>query len=223
MPETENQKNKTSYLGASFRFVKHLILPFIFGIILNAIYAFVLLGGWLSGASLSESPYAILLFGLFLLVFPFLYFWLARKHAINKGIEFLYNSSSPITSKAVNMVVSSMVMGNKAANTNSNLVGTTLKNAKHYVQKIDSKLPRGVRLALTAILSRVPIHNVLKEVSQTMDLTEDNLPQIQTQVQSKVDSYIRDEFIGSSMMWFWVLLIVNLLAMAAAWWLLVQQ
>jgi len=221
MPETENKTKKQSYLGASFQFVKHMVLPFLFGIILNAIYAFVLLGGWLSGAALSESPYAILLFGLFLLVFPFLYFWLARKHAVNKGIEFLYNTSSPVTSKAVNMVVSSMVMGSQAGGANSNLVGTTLQNAKSYVQKIDSKLPRGVKMALTAILSRVPIHNVLAEVSQTMDLTEDNLPQIQSHVQSKVDGYIKDELIGSSMTWFWVLLIFNVVMMALAWWLLV--
>jgi len=221
MPETENKTKKQSYLGASFQFVKHMVLPFLFGIILNAIYAFVLLGGWLSGAALSESPYAILLFGLFLLVFPFLYFWLARKHAVNKGIEFLYNTSSPVTNKAVNMVVSSMVMGSQAGGTNSNLVGTTLQNAKSYVQKIDSKLPRGVKMALTAILSRVPIHNVLAEVSQTMDLTEDNLPQIQSHVQSKVDGYIKDELIGSSMTWVWVLLIFNVVMMALAWWLLV--
>ena len=204
-------------LSKIFSTAKWIILPFLFGITINAIYSLIFLGGWLSGGEWPTLPLVLLFFALFLIGFPLIYYWLAKKHAVKKGAALFYQTSKPLTSKAVEFVVSSYVMGNTAVEKGPKIIGDKIKDAAYYIQNMDDNVPAPMQKALKYLLEQVPIMSTINGLSGKMELTESNLPAINQEVNKSVDQYIQKEVIGASMIWFWALLIVNIAIMILAW------
>jgi len=187
-------------------------LPFILAVVFNILFSLVFLGAWLDGASLSDSPLAIVLFGMFLAGFPILYFWLGKKHAVDKGIGLLYNNAKPALHGVLNTVISSLVLGNEFSKELDDSEGDVSK-AKSYFNNIDQKIP----IELRGIFKKVPIHEAVKEGSEEMEFSKANLSQIQMRVNEKVDRQIKSNLTYSSPIWMWLLLALNILLIVMAW------
>ena len=206
--------NSESKLGL-FGFAKKTILPFILGLIVNIILAFIFLGAWLNGATIESTPLGLILFACFLLLFPFLYFWMVRTYALRKGIEFVYQSSNSVSDQAIDTIVSSFVIGKETIDNTSGVVGDTLNGAADYVKNMG--VSKHIGKVLTLILSRVPIMSTLREIKEEVDFKEENLPLIQTRVKSSVADYIESELIGMPSFWLWGLILVNAGSIFLAW------
>lgn len=202
-----------SYAGMAFSFAISVILPFFLGIGLNWIFALVFGFAWLSVADVWNSVPALILMAVFGLAFPFAYFWLARGHALRKGLVKLYDSSHDVIEKVTGTVVSAAIMGNQAG-----LVkGGKIKDKKGIINQLDEKLPRSVRSMLRFFLAYVPILGAIQEIGNEMELSNANLEVIKPKVQVKVDEYVKEELLDTSLSWFWMLLLVNIAAMVGTW------
>jgi len=189
------------------------LLPFLFAVVFNILFSLVFLGAWLDGASLADSPLAIVLFGMFLAGFPILYFWLGKKHAIDKGIGLIYNNARPALHGVLNTVVSSLVLGNEFSKELDDSNAEDIQKTKDYFRNIDKKIPTELR----SIFKKVPIHEAVKEVSEEMEFSKANLSQIQMRVNEKVDRQIKRNLTYSSPIWMWLLLALNILLIVMAW------
>jgi len=200
-----------------FGFAKRIILPFVIAIIINIIFSFVFLGGWLNGATLTSTPVAILIFGVFLALFPAAYVWLIKSYSFDRGIEFLYKNANPVTGKAIDKVVSSIVLGKQTIDDSPAVVGNALNSAADFVKNLEDPLPKSFKKILTSLLDRAPIISTLRDIQATTEFTPENLPMIQTEVKASVNNYVENELLGSSNIWVWLLAIVNMVAIIGAW------
>jgi len=200
-----------------FGFAKKIILPFAFAIIVNIIFSFVFLGGWLNGATLASTPISLLIFGAFLVLFPAAYAWLMKSYTFDRGIEFLYKNANPVTGKVIDKVVSSIVLGKQTIDDSPAVVGNALTGAADFVKKLDDPLPKSFKRVLTMLLDRAPIISTLRNIQTTTEFTPQNLPSIQTEVKASVNNYVENELLGNSNIWVWLLVIINVLAMVGAW------
>ena len=200
-----------------FGFAKRIILPFVLAIIVNIIFSFVFLGGWLNGATLASTPIALLIFGAFLVLFPAAYAWLIRSYSFDRGIEFLYKNANPVTGKAIDKVVSSIVLGKQTIDDSPAVVGNAINGAADFVKKLEDPLPKSFKKILTMLLDRAPIISTLRDIQETTEFTPENLPMIQTEVKASVNNYVENELLGNSNIWVWLLAIVNVVAIVGAW------
>ena len=200
-----------------FGFAKRIILPFVLAIIVNIIFSFVFLGGWLNGATLASTPIALLIFGAFLVLFPAAYAWLIRSYSFDRGIEFLYKNANPVTGKAIDKVVSSIVLGKQTIDDSPAVVGNAINGAADFVKKLEDPLPKSFKKILTMLLDRAPIISTLRDIQETTEFTPENLPMIQTEVKASVNNYVENELLGNSNIWVWLLAIVNVVAIVVAW------
>ena len=200
-----------------FGFAKRIVLPFLVAMVINVVFAFVFLGGWLNGATLASTPIALLIFGLFLAAFPAAYAWLLKSYTMDRGIEYLYKTSNPLAGKLIDRVVSSIVMGKQKIDDSPAVVGNSIKGAADFVKKLDDPLPKSFKRILTVLLDRAPIISTLRDLQVTTEFTPENLPMIQTEVKASVNNYVEDELIGGSSIWLWSLVIINLVVIFGAW------
>jgi hypothetical protein len=205
-------------------FTLRIIAPFFFGITLNWLFAFIFLVGWASAASLWNSAPALLLMAAFFAGFPFLYFWLARGYAIRKGIEYIYKGSESVVSSAVGLVVSSAVMSSdnvESSNIFKKGASGGVKKAGAFIKKIEEKLPRPIRAILRFLLEQLPLQNMIVQVGEEVALKSENLEEIKPKVQEKVDTYVVETLIGADLSWFWILAVLNVIAMMASWYFVI--
>ena len=200
-----------------FSFAKRIILPFALAIFINVIFSFVFLGGWLNGATLASTPVALMIFVGFLVLFPAAYAWLIKSYTFDRGIEFLYKNANPVTGKVIDKVVSSIVLGKQTIDESPAVVGNAINGAADFVKKLDDPLPKSFKRILTMLLDRAPIISTLRDIQTTTEFTPQNLPSIQTEVKASVNNYVENELLGNSNIWVWLLVIVNVLAIAGAW------
>ena len=200
-----------------FGFAKRIVLPFALAIIINIIFSFVFLGGWLNGATLSSTPISLMIFAAFLILFPAAYAWLIKSYTFDRGIEFLYKNANPVTGKVIDKVVSSIVLGKQTIDDSPEVVGNALNGAADFVKSLDDPLPKSFKKVLTRLLDRAPIISTLRDIQSTTEFTPENLPSIQTEVKTSVNNYVENELLGNSSIWVWLLVIVNILSIAGAW------
>jgi hypothetical protein len=205
------------YAKEAFKFVMRIVLPFISGILLNWIFAFVFLFKWMGTASWQNSIPAIIMIAVFLAGFPFVYFWLGRGNALRQGVVGVYNSAHILVEKVVGNITQAAVFGSEKTGLGATFAGDKLKDKKGFIKSIDEKLPAPIRIILSFLLEQVPIAATLREVSATTELKKENLAQIQPIVQKRVDEFVEDRLIGDSVTFFWILAGVNILIMAAVW------
>jgi hypothetical protein len=200
-----------------FGFAKRIILPFVIAIIINIIFSFIFLGGWLNGATLASTPVAILIFGTFLALFPAAYVWLIKSYSFDRGIEYLYKNANPVTSKAIDKVVSSIVLGKQTLDDSPAVVGNALNGAAEFVKNLDDPLPKSFKRILTRLLDRAPIISTLRDIQETTEFTPENLLMIQSEVKASVNNYVENELLGNSNILVWLLALVNIVAIVGAW------
>ncbi|MGB0864436.1 MAG: hypothetical protein ACPG19_08450 [Saprospiraceae bacterium] len=205
-------------------YTRRIIAPFFFGITLNWLFAFLFLVGWASAASLWNSAPALLLMAIFFAGFPFLYFWLARGYAIRKGLEYIYKGSEGVVSQVVGLVVASAVTSSdnvESSNIFKKGASGGVKKAGTFIKKIEEKLPRPIRAILKFLLEQMPLQNMIVEVSEEVALKSENLDEIKPKVQEKVDIYVVDVLIGADLSWFWILAVLNIVAMVLSWYFVI--
>ena len=195
------------------KWLKGGLLPFLFAVLFNILFSLVFLGAWLDGASLADSPIALVCFLMFLAGFPILYFWLGKKHAIDKGIGLIYNNAKPALHGVLNTIVSSLVLGNEFSKELDDSNAEDINKTKDYFRNIDQKIP----IELRGIFKKVPIHEAVKEVSEEMEFSKENLSQIQMRVNQKVDKQINRNLTFASQIWMWLLMALNVVIIVAAW------
>ncbi|MFK7949838.1 MAG: hypothetical protein AB8G11_19770 [Saprospiraceae bacterium] len=213
--------SKTAYYAKeAFKFAMRIILPFAIGIFLNWVFALVFFINWLGDATWSSSIGTILLTALFIVGFPFLYFWLGRGNALRQGAAGLYQSGHDTIEKLVGNITKAAVVGSQTTGLGSVFAGDKVKDKKGFIKGLEDKLPRPIRFILSFILEEIPIAAALTEVGQTTELKKENLPTIQPIVQRRVDEYVETRLVGDSVTFFWILVGVNVAVMAAAWYFL---
>ena len=212
-------KKSATYARIASVFAFKLIIPFLFGILLNWIFVFFFSGKWLGDVSWFTSLPTLLVMALFLIGFPGLYFLLGQKHATKKGLAILYKGSHPLVSKVVGSVVTKAVNSSEKA-TNSTIFNKKgVKKAGSFVKGLSEKTPRSVRWIVEFVLAQTPIQSFLVETSKEVELKSDNLGAVIPIVQKKVDTFVEEELIGVGLMGFWVLLLSNIGVMVLTWWL----
>ena len=207
------------YSKITLGFAWRVIMPFLFGIILNWLFAVFFMFSWLRSISIANSVPAMVMIAIFCVGFPWTYFWLARGHAIKKGLEFLYGGSQGIVAKVVGLAVESAVASKEKGQD-----GQVFKKGKKkgvakagsYVKKVQEKVPRPIRMILVFILEQLPLKHMLMQVGEEVTLKSDNIEEIKPKVQEKVDSFVINVLIGADLLWFWLLTGVNLLLMFVA-------
>lgn len=205
------------YAKEAFKFVMRIVLPFVLGILLNWIFAFVFLFKWIGAASWQNSIPAIIMIAVFLAGFPFVYFWLGRGNALRQGVVGVYKSTHVLIEKVVGNITKAAVYSSEKTGLGSAFQGDKVKDKKGFIKSIDEKLPAPIRWILSFFIEQVPIAAALREVSATTELKRENLAQIQPIVQKRVDEFVEDRLIGDSVTFFWVLAAANFLTMATVW------
>lgn len=207
----------------AFKTVMAILAPFVLGLLANLIFVIVFLVEWLRDISWGNSLPALLALALFLVGFPFLYFWLARFYAIRKGVEWVYRSSSGLVARVVRVVVKAAVVSTDAIDNGIFKGGEKggVRHASAFVRQATERIPRPIRAILVFILEQLPLQHFLVEVSNEITLRPDNLDEIYPRVQEKVDNFIINGLIGADPLFIWILALTNALAMfACAWWIL---
>jgi hypothetical protein len=208
------------YAKEAFKFAMRIILPFMGGILLNWVFAFVFFVNWVGNANWNSSISTILMMILFLLGFPFLYFWLGRGNALRQGAVGLYHSSHGTIEKLVSSITKATVSSTEKTGFSAVFSGDKVKDKKGFIQKLEDKLPRPIRFILSFLLEEIPIAAALREVSKTTELKKENLEIINPIVQRRVDEYVEERLIGDSVIYFWVLAGLNVITMIAVWFFL---
>ncbi len=206
----------TSSVGATFSFILRVLLPFLFGIILNALFALVFLTAWLVYTENYYSGiFTVVLFGIFLVGFPLLYFWLARGYALKRCLEYIYDSSDFVTSKVIGVFTEAVIKSDDAIDKSPQFVGQGIRGVGTIIKKLDIKVPRAFQWTLSRFFKKIPIRKTFQEIGNDIALDVQNLSIIKERVELSVDNYIKEEIIGASKGWFWFLVVINLVAMTA--------
>jgi hypothetical protein len=208
------------YAKAGIKFVMRIVLPFIAGIFFNWVFALVFFINWLGDATWKSSIFTILLTALFLVGFPFAYLWLGRINALRQGAAGLYQSGHNTIEKLVGNITKAAVISSQTTGLGAVFAGDKVKNKKGFIKNLEEKLPRPIYFILSFVLEEIPIAAALKEVSETTELKKENLPIIQPIVQRRVDEFVEDRLVGDSVIFFWILVGINVTVMGTAWYFL---
>lgn len=208
------------YAKEAFKFAMRIILPFVFGVLFNWIFAFVFFINWIGDATWKSSIPTFLMTALFLVGFPFLYFWLGRINALRQGAAGIYRSGHGTIEKLIRSITKATVSSSEKTGLGSVFAGDKLKDKKGFIQNLNEKLPRPILFILSFILEEIPIAAALKEVSETTELKKENLDIINPIVQRRIDEYVEARLVGDSVTFFWILAGLNIAVMIAGWYFL---
>jgi hypothetical protein len=139
-------------------------------------------------------------------------------------IEYIYKGSESVVSSAVGLVVSSAVMSSdNVGSSNIFKKGASggVKKAGAFIKKIEEKLPRPIRAILRFLLEQLPLQNMIVQVGEEVALKSENLEEIKPKVQEKVDTYVVETLIGADLSWFWILAVLNVVAMGVSWYFVI--
>ena len=214
--------SKTAYYAKiAFVFVLRIALPLLIGTVLNWVFTFVFVLNWLGEATWKSSIFTIILTVLFVTGFPFAYYWLARINALRLGAVSLYHSNHNTAEKVMQNITKAAVISAEKSGAGAVFAGDKVKNKKGFIKSVESKLPRPIYLILSFIIEAFPLAATLKEIGETTELKEENLPIIQPIVQRRMDEFVEERLVGDALIIFWTFVGVNIATMIAAWYFLV--
>lgn len=210
--------SKTAYYAKiAFIFVMRIVLPLLAGIFLNWVFALVFFVNWLGDATWKSSVSTIILMTLFIAGFPFVYFWLARINALRQGAVSLYQSNHNTVAKVIRNITVAAVKSSEKTGAGAVFAGDKVKNKKGFIKSVEEQLPRPVYFILSFIIEAFPLAATLKEIGETTELKEENLPVIEPIVQRRMDEFVEDRLVGDALIIFWAFVGVNIATMFAAW------
>ena len=210
--------SKTAYYAKiSFIFVMRIVLPLLAGILLNWVFALVFFVNWLGDATWKSSVSTIILMTLFIAGFPFVYFWLARINALRQGAVSLYQSNHNTVAKVIRNITVAAVKSSEKTGAGAVFAGDKVKNKKGFIKSVEEQLPGPVYFILSFIIDAFPLAATLKEIGETTELKEENLPIIEPIVQRRMDEFVEDRLVGDALIIFWAFVGVNIATMFAAW------
>ena len=210
--------SKTAYYAKiAFIFVMRIVLPLLAGILLNWVFALVFFVNWLGDATWKSSVSTIILMTLFIAGFPFVYFWLARINALRQGAVSLYQSNHNTVAKVIRNITVAAVKSSEKTGAGAVFAGDKVKNKKGFIKSVEEQLPRPVYFILSFIIEAFPLAATLKEIGETTELKEENLPIIEPIVQRRMDEFVGDRLVGDALIIFWAFVGVNIATMFAAW------
>ena len=210
--------SKTAYYAKiAFIFVMRIVLPLFAGILLNWVFALVFFVNWLGDATWKSSVSTIILMTLFIAGFPFVYFWLARINALRQGAVSLYQSNHNTVAKVIRNITVAAVKSSEKTGAGAVFAGDKVKNKKGFIKSVEEQLPRPVYFILSFIIEAFPLAATLKEIGETTELKEENLPVIEPIVQCRMDEFVEDRLVGDALIIFWAFVGVNIATMFAAW------
>ena len=210
--------SKTAYYAKiAFIFVMRIVLPLFTGILLNWVFALVFFVNWLGDATWKSSVSTIILMTLFIAGFPFVYFWLARINALRQGAVSLYQSNHNTVAKVIRNITVAAVKSSEKTGAGAVFAGDKVKNKKGFIKSVEEQLPRPVYFILSFIIEAFPLAATLKEIGETTELKEENLPVIEPIVQRRMDEFVEDRLVGDALIIFWAFVGVNIATMFAAW------
>ncbi len=208
---TEKTSLPKSIAKVAGKIIFQIGMFFLIGVIVNWIYGFRILFDLGDGAA----GIKLLLVAVFFVGFPFIYVWQAKGYAISVGLNQLYSNSQGFFKGIVNKVTSGVVNGMDKTGGSSGIT-STLFNGAIGVAKTSEKLPAPIKWVLNFFLNQIPLRESLGEVGKEVDLTPANINAINDKVFDKVDDYMKNELLNTGLSWFWILLIINILAIAAS-------
>lgn len=214
--------SKTAYYAKiAFVFVLRIVLPLLIGTVLNWVFTFVFVMNWLGEATWKSSIFTIILTVLFVVGFPFAYYWLARINALRLGAVSLYHSNHNTAEKVMQNITKAAVISAEKSGAGVVFAGDKVKNKKGFIKSVEDKLPRPIYLILSFIIEAFPLAATLKEIGETTELKEENLPIIQPIVQRRMDEFVEERLVGDALIIFWAFVGFNIATMVAAWYFLV--
>lgn len=185
------------------------------GTFINWIFALVVL---FSSSDTIGALRPILLL-LFALVFPFAYYWLARRNAIREGIQRIYSSSRGTIDSSVERIIGIVVNRSEQLGKETG-IGSVLSDMSGIVAQSTQGLPRSLQHLLTFFLEKMPFRESLEKINATVAFTSGNTNIIKNQMLSKVDGFMDKGIMQVHQGWFVKLLGINILTIAATYFLI---
>lgn len=211
-----NEKVKAvpkSILKVAAKMTGTVALFFVVGGILNWAYSLRILFDLGDGSFLLK----VLLALIFLAGFPFAYFWMGKSHAINIGLNQIYSSNQGFFEGIVTKITSGVI--NKTSG-GSGITGGIINSAVG-VAKTTQKLPTPIKWVLNFFLTQIPLMEAITKAKTEVEFTSDNANVAGSKVFEHVNEYVKDELLDTGLMWFWILLAINIAAIVLSYYFLI--
>lgn len=174
----------------SFKVISSFLLIFLPFVVINLLFiAF-------TGKSIFENLntfWAVSVLIIFIAGFPFLYFWLAKKTAVKKGLNYLINTNKVVLIEYILRKVFTQI--------NDKVIDKS--NVKKYFSGTDSVLkrmktaPRPVRWVLNSFINKIPFSESIAEFVEEnpidIDSLDDKGKALAEKINEKVDLSLFDE------------------------------
>ena len=185
------------------------------GLLINWIFGCIVL--W----SVEDRTMKLVLMAVFFLGFPAVYAWKARGYAISEGLEEVYERSRDLLEGVVDRITGSVVEKHEQLGANAGIASSVFSGAVSLAKNAE-RLPRPIRWIIDFFLHRLPLHESLEKISQEVEFKTENMDLIKDRVFASVDEFITDDLLNTGKLWFWILLIINFLAIALTWFFLIK-
>jgi len=177
--------------------------------VLNWIYSLLVFISNFSTVSSGNEYKLILLLILFLAVFPFLYFNVAKDSAIKKGLNFLVNKNKVIL---IEYIINKLL----ANSTLKVLDNTTVQNGLLKTQNFISllgKLPKGINWIVKYFTKKIPFAEVLTEYLQSYSINENNLQSASSAIANTINERFDVNIFNEKKNFYILLLAINIISM----------
>ncbi len=146
----------------------------------------------------------------FTVVFPLVYFWLARAAALRKGLLFALAHAEGLIAHVADLAVGQLI----GLENPRELSSMALSQLVNGIQKAFEKMPSGLRRLIAFLVGLLPFAYWYGEIRTRLSFTEENRPQLNTEFKERIEDYVREELAGSGFPWIWTLAALNLAVMA---------
>ncbi len=151
----------------------------------------------------------LLVFSVFLLFFPILYFLVIKKIMIQKGLNSLVNQNKVIL---IQYILNKIFEQFKFTSLNKENIQQIMNKANSQLVKL-SNLPFGIRWVVNYFLAKVPFSESLMQYIQQVEIKNDNLEIAGSELSNFINEKINIDLFDEKKTYYYLLLLVNVVAM----------
>jgi len=150
-------------------------------------------------------PFGIVV-GLFLFVFPILYWLVLQSYAIKSGLGYIFRKKK---TAIFEYFVPKLVESSGDWYQNSALILKTRKSLTKFVAQMDN-MPKALRRLCLYLVKRIPFQEALSEIILEIGVKEENYDLIAERLTERLSSHIEKEILNASLKVFFFLFIFNI-------------
>ncbi len=153
----------------------------------------------------------LLVISVFLLFFPFLYFLVIKKIMIQKGLNILLNQNKVIL---IQYILNKLFEQFKFKSLNKDTISQAINKANNQLVKLNN-LPFAIGWVVNYFIAKVPFSESLMQYVQQVEIKNDSIEVAGNELAAFVNEKINLELFDEKKTYYYLLLLVNILAMIA--------